>query len=91
MEDRDTKRILSDICNKLDQIGEAFPKDEQGNIDARGHREFHEAAIESAKAEEKFWRELRQDLIRKGLWSVLLVVIGLILTGAAVKMGIHHG
>jgi hypothetical protein len=61
----------------------AFPND-----DPAGHRRYHESEIEAALDRKKLWGELRKDLVSKGLWSVLLVLVGLVVTGAAAKLGV---
>jgi hypothetical protein len=90
-----TERTLTHIEDQLDQaladlkiIKGAFPEDEFGNVDTLGHRRYHEEMISAAKAQTKFWEELRRDLIKKGLMWGLLAAIGLMATGLAVKTGI---
>lgn len=90
-----TERTLTHIEAQLDQaladlkvIKGAFPEDEFGNVDTLGHRRYHEEMIAAAKAQTKFWEELRRDLLKKGLMGVLIIVLGLIGTGLAVKTGI---
>ena len=82
------ERLLVNMTAQLSSVVRAFPVGEDGNIDADGHRSYHEALMRSAKAQEKFWTELKQDLIRKGLWTVILVVTGLVITGIAAKIGV---
>ena len=90
-----TEQSINNIEEKLDQvladlktIKDAFPEDEFGNVDTIGHRRYHEEMISAARAQTKFWEELRRDLIKKGLMWGLLAVIGLAVTGLAVKTGI---
>ncbi len=61
----------------------AFP-----NNDPVGHRKYHESEIEAALEKKKLWGELRKELLSKGLWSVLLILVGLVVTGAAAKLGV---
>lgn len=82
------EKLLTDMSAQLTSVVKAFPVGEDGNIDADGHRSYHEALIRSAKAQEKFWLELKQDLIKKGLWTVIFVVVGLIVTGLSAKLGL---
>lgn len=82
------EKLLTDMSAQLTSVVKAFPVGEDGNIDADGHRSYHEALIRSAKAQEKFWLELKQDLIKKGLWAVIFVVVGLIVTGLSAKLGL---
>lgn len=90
-----TEQTLSHIEDQLELaladlkiIKGAFPEDEFGNVDTLGHRRYHEEMISAAKAQTKFWEELRRDLIKKGLMWGLLAAIGLMATGLAVKTGI---
>jgi len=90
-----TERTLNHIEDQLEQaladlkvIKGAFPEDEFGNVDTLGHRRYHEEMISAARAQTKFWEELRRDLIKKGLVWGLLAVLGLAVTGLAVKTGI---
>lgn len=80
--------LLVDMSNQLSLVVRAFPTNKQGEIDVDGHRSYHEALIRSAEAQEKFWLDLKQDLIKKGLWTVILVVVGLTVTGLAAKLGV---
>lgn len=79
------KRLVNDRLNDLerdvDNLKRAIPKSELGEIDYMGHRNFHEAAILAKEEEARFWRALRNDLIKKGAWAILVVLIGFAVTG----------
>lgn len=75
------------ILNELSRLKTAFPEDESGEYDLAGHRRYHDAQIAAAKAEEAFWRDLKLDLAKKGVWAIVLVLIGLLVTGLAAKLG----
>lgn len=62
---------------------EAFP-----DKDPVSHRAYHEAIMRAADEQAKFWRELRLDIAKKSVWGILLLLIGLLLAGVAVKTGI---
>lgn len=79
---------LDAILAELKIIKNAFPEDESGNIDADGHRRYHEEMIKAAQAQTAFWRELKLDLAKKGLFGLLVILVGLILSGLAVKIGV---
>ena len=83
------ENLLGGIAAQLNLVVRAFPTNKEGQIDADGHRTYHEALIRSAEAQEKFWLDLKQDLIKKGLWAVIFVVVGLIVTGISAKLGIR--
>lgn len=81
---------LDEILHEIKKIHDAFPRDESGGTDFSGHREAHEEAIKAAKAQAKFWEELRLDIAKKGVWALLVILVGLTITGFAVKLGLHH-
>lgn len=69
-------------------IANAFP-----GGDAVAHRIEHEAMLRTKKAEEDFWRNLKLDLAKKGIWAVLIffVVSGLFAVGVWEKIkGLFH-
>jgi len=76
------------ILEEVKQLKRAFPKDEDGESDFEGHRRAHEQLITAAKAQTKFWEELRLDVIKKGLWGMLIIICGLVITGVGTKLGI---
>lgn len=59
-------------------ITKAFP-----DGDVVGHRLIHEAQLKAKEAEEQFWRDLKLDLAKKGLWALLIffTIAGLITVG----------
>jgi hypothetical protein len=79
---------LNTIIAELKSIKSAFPEDEFGQVDVTGHRRYHEEMLAAAKAQTEFWRELKLDIAKKGVWGLLIVIVGLILSGIAVKFGI---
>lgn len=78
---------LDEILSEVKRIHGAFPRTDHGDVDFSGHREAHEAMIEAAKAQTEFWRELKLDIVKKGVWGLLIIGCGLIITGAAAKLG----
>jgi hypothetical protein len=81
-------RRFDEVMDELSKINSAFAKNPDGTIDHAGHRQYHEAMIEAAKAQTEFWRELRLDVAKKGIWGLLVIVCGLILVGISAKLGI---
>lgn len=57
----------------------AFPKKPDGSPDFEGHEVFHSTLIEESRTRTKLYRELRHDLIRKGVWGVF-VVLGVLIS-----------
>ena len=82
-EDLDNR--LKEICGSLKSMSKAFPRGEDGTLDVDGHRRFHESMIDAAKAQEAFWKELKLDLAKKGLWGILVLVIGFAVVGMLAK------
>ena len=68
-------------------LSRAFPRDAEGNIDIDGHRSYHENLILAAKAQARFWEEMRLDLAKKGMWGLLIIIIGLLIVGIQAKLG----
>lgn len=76
---------LDNIQGSIADINHAFPAGPEA------HRQVHEAMIAAAKAEEDFWRELKLDMARKGLWglwSLIVIILGLAILGFSTKFGI---
>ncbi len=64
-------RHLRDESVALQTLVRALPSKPDGTPDVDGHREYHASLIEEAKARAEFWRDLRMELLRKGLWGLL--------------------
>lgn len=79
---------LDKVLAELKSIKAAFPEDEFGNMDSTGHRRYHEEMIAAAKAQTAFWTDLKNELVRKGLFGLLVIALGLMFTGLMVKTGI---
>lgn len=62
---------LRDESVALQTLVRALPSKPDGTPDVDGHREYHASLIEEAKARAEFWRDLRMELLRKGLWGLL--------------------
>jgi hypothetical protein len=73
--------MLTAIQISIENLNGAFP---DGPIE---HRRAHEAMINAAKAEERFWSELKLDIAKKGVWSLLIIILGLCALGFAAKFG----
>lgn len=72
----------SEVSLKLEEVMQAFPDGTQA------HRKAHEAMISASRAEERFWTELKLDVAKKGVWGVLIIIVGLIIIGAQAKLGL---
>ena len=80
---------LNEILTELKKLNKAFPMTEDGTADIDGHRQYHESMIKAARAQEDFWKELRIDIAKKGVWGLLIILVGLVLTGIAAKFGVY--
>lgn len=81
---------LEQILDAVKKIHNAFPRTIEGEVDFDGHRRYHEAMIRAANAQEAFWNELKLDIAKKGVWGLLIVVVGLAVLGLGAKFGIGH-
>lgn len=80
---REFKEHADDESASLARFLKAFPDD-----DPVAHRQYHEAVMRAAEAQERFWSELRLDIAKKSFWGLITLICGILLAGAAVKMGI---
>lgn len=78
---------FDEVIAELQKINGAFARNPDGTVDFDGHRRYHESMIEAAEAQTQFWRELKLEIAKKGIWSLLVVICGLITIGIAAKLG----
>ena len=76
------------ILLEFKKLEGAFARNEDGSVDFDGHRRYHEAMIKAAEEQAAFWRELKIDIAKKGLWGLLVIVCGLFVAGLTAKTGI---
>jgi hypothetical protein len=79
---------FDEVMDVLQKMNGAFATNPDGSVDYAGHRRYHEEMIAAAKAQTEFWRELRLDIAKKGLWGLLIIVVGLVMVGISAKFGI---
>jgi hypothetical protein len=84
----DLGKKLDEIISVLDGLTGAFAKNADGSVDFDGHRRYHESMIRAANAQERFWIELKLEIAKKGVWGLLVVIVGLILVGVSTKLGL---
>jgi len=84
----DLDKKLDEIIDVLEGLTGAFAKNADGSVDFDGHRRYHESMIRAANAQERFWVELKLEIAKKGVWGLLVVVVGLILVGISAKFGV---
>lgn len=78
---------FDEVIDVLQKMNGAFAKNPDGSVDYDGHRRYHEQMIKAAEAQTEFWRELRLDIAKKGVWGLLVIICGLILVGVSAKLG----
>ena len=88
-EEHTIEQKLDLILAEMKSLKGAFPKNQDGTTDFDGHRRYHEQLIKAAEAETEFWRELKLDIAKKGMWGLLVILCGLILAGLTAKLGIR--
>ena len=79
---------FDEIMVELRKINGAFATNPDGTTDFDGHRKYHEAMIKAASAQEQFWYELKLEVMKKGIWSLLVIICGLVVVGVSAKFGI---
>ena len=81
-------RRFDEVMAELKKIHGAFASNDDGSTDFDGHRRFHEEKLRAAKAEAEFWAELKMEIAKKGIWSLLVIVCGLVVVGMSAKLGL---
>jgi hypothetical protein len=84
----DLGKKLDEIIDVLEGLTGAFAKNADGSVDFDGHRRYHESMIRAANAQERFWVELKLEIAKKGVWGLLVIIVGLILVGVSTKLGL---
>jgi hypothetical protein len=79
---------FDEIMAELHRINGAFATNPDGTTDFSGHKQYHEAMIKAATAQEQFWQELKLEIAKKGVWSLLIIICGLVVVGISAKFGI---
>jgi hypothetical protein len=62
----------------INGLAHAFPTMPDGSPDYLGHREYHSSLIDAAKERASFFREMRRELAKKGIFGLIAVVIFLV-------------
>lgn len=82
------ERKLDLILDQVKKFEGAFAKNEDGSIDFDGHRRYHEAMIRAAEEQEKFWHDLKVEIMKKGIIAAIVILLGLLWIGAQTKFGL---
>lgn len=57
------------LTERVDDLAKGFP-----NGDPDGHRLYHEATIKKIEARARFYEDLRAELAKKGIWSLIILI-----------------
>lgn len=76
---------LEDLSTQVGEVGKAAA---EAGRDASKATSQAEKLAEKTAAEERFWNELKIDVAKKGVWGLLIIVLGLAMIGLAAKFGI---
>lgn len=76
-------RSTQEMERQMKEILQAFPD----GVD--NHREYHEAIIRAKKAEEAFYTDLKQTVIKRGVLGALVVICGLVWLGVQTWLHLH--
>lgn len=76
------------ILDEMKKLEGAFAKNEDGSIDFEGHRKYHEAMIRAAEEQEKFWHDLKMEIMKKGIIAAIIILLGLLWIGVQTKFGL---
>lgn len=57
------------LTDRVDDLAKGFP-----NGDPDGHRQYHDAVIKRMEARTRFYEDLRGELAKKGIWSMIILV-----------------
>jgi hypothetical protein len=68
--ENDMKNVIEGL---RDEFKSAFP-----DGDPATHRRYHETLIKAAEKREKMYDKLYGQLLEKGIWGVILVLVGLL-------------
>jgi hypothetical protein len=79
---------FDEVMSELQKISGAFARAPDGTVDYDGHRRYHESMIAAAEAQTQFWRELKLEIAKKGIWGLLVIICGLVLVGLSAKLGL---
>lgn len=82
-------RRLDEVMAELRSINGAFIHNSDGTVDHIGHRQYHESMVKAATAQEQFWQELKMEVAKKGVWSLLVIICGLVIVGLSAKFGFN--
>ena len=91
MNDKNEQHIeerLDELLDEMHKITGAFARNNDGSVDFDGHRRYHESMIEAAEAQTQFWRELKLEIAKKGIWGLLVIICGLVIVGLMAKFGL---
>lgn len=69
---------IADLSERIDAIAkvhEAFPKDEDGERDFRGHRHYHTRLMGDAKESGRFWANRKDEIGKMVLYAIMMLCV----------------
>lgn len=66
----ETSKIKKDV----EEIKEAFPKDEGGIVDFDGHHDYHWKLVEASKSWHEIWVDVRKKVFGGVAWAVIVFI-----------------
>lgn len=82
------EKKLDLILVEIKHMRAGFPKDEDGNADYDGHRKYHEQLMRAAEAQTEFWNDLKKEIAKKGILTLVVILCGLVVLGIQAKFGL---
>lgn len=73
------------IQSGIDELRTAFP-----DGDIRGHCDAHKEMIDAAKAQKAFWNGMKEEIGKRGILAVIILLCGFIWVGLQIKLGLYH-
>ena len=87
--ERNFRKDVSEVEGMLHKVIESLARIEYAFPDGpERHRVAHEAMIKAAQAQEEFWNDLKLEIAKKGMWSLLVTILGLVVVGISANIGI---
>jgi len=78
---------LSAMTTAMRNYADAFAKKPDGSPDYSGHQEYHTIQMEESRQRTALYRELRNELIKRGFFGALYVIGALVIYWYASSQG----
>jgi tetrahydromethanopterin S-methyltransferase subunit G len=67
---------LNELTERVDEIAEvhtAFPKDEEGTRDFKGHRHYHARLNAGEEKQDDFWSRMKEEVGKNVVTAILII------------------